>query len=91
MSERPVFLLTTIDNPYNPFTHWSKWFYEDQRLGYDTPGLVARFAASDSEIVSDEANDKAMSDVVKHNFSGKHIKVTKEDWFFKKQSSIPKV
>lgn len=90
MSESPVFLLTTIDNPWNPFTQWSKWFYEDQRLGYDTPGLLARFSAS-SEVVSDEAIDKAMSEIVKYNFSDKHIKVTKEDVFFKKQSSIVKV
>jgi len=91
MSERPVFLLTTEDNPYNPFTQWSKWYYEDQRLGHDTPGLLARFSSADNEIVSDEANDKAMSDIVRYNFSGKHIKVTKEDVFFKKQTTITKV
>lgn len=76
-------MLTTVDNPYNPFTQWSKWYYEDQRLGHDTPGLLARFSASSEAVNSYEANDKAMSDIVKHNFSGKHIKVIKEDVFFK--------
>ncbi len=90
MAKPTIFLLTTVDNPYNPFTQWSKWYYEDQRLGHDTPGLLARFSSADNEIVIDEANDKAMSDIVKHNFSGKHIKVTKEDMFFTNQSSIPK-
>ncbi len=90
MAKPTIFLLTTVDNPYNPFTQWSKWYYEDQRLGHDTPGLLARFSSASNESFNDEANDKAMSEIVRYNFSGKHIKVTKEDVFFKKQSSIAK-
>jgi hypothetical protein len=86
MSNPPtIFLLTTIDNPYNPFTQWKQWYYEDQRLGYDTPGLLARLSAP-SETIDDEANEAAMHDVVKYNFSGKHILVTREDVFFKSNS-----
>jgi hypothetical protein len=79
MKKKAVFLLTTIDNPYSPFTEWIKWYHEDQRLGHDTPGLIARFASS-SEIHDDQGNEAAMYDVVKYNFSGKHIMVTEKDY-----------
>lgn len=85
MKKRPVYLLTTTDNPYNPFTQWLQWYHEDQRLGYDTPGLLARFASS-SEVIDDEATEAAMFDVVKYNFSGKHLLVTEEDVFFKQNA-----
>lgn len=82
MSKNPVFLLTTTDNPYNPFTQWLRWYYEDQRLGHDTPGLLARLASA-CDSIDDEADESAMRDVVKYNFSGKHVMVTSEDDVFK--------
>lgn len=88
MNNKPlVYLLTTIDNPYNPFTQWTQWYYEDIRLGYDTAGLLARLSVS-SEIINDRANEAAMRDVVRYNFSGKHIMVTRDDVFFKQIAVI---
>lgn len=81
MKTPPIYLLTTTDNPYNPFTQWLPWYYQDLRLGHDTPGLLARLSAS-SESIDDEATEAAMRDVVKYNFSGKHIMVTRDDPFF---------
>lgn len=78
MKTPPVYLLTTTDNPYNPFTQWLQWYYTDIRLGHDTPGLLARLATS-SEVIDDEATEAAMYDVVKYNFSGKHIMVRQEE------------
>ena len=74
-----VFLLTTTDNPYSPFTEWIKWYHEDQRLGYDTPGLLARLASSSGSL-DDEGDEAAMRTVIKYNFSGKHILVTAKDY-----------
>ena len=85
MSKDPVYLLTTTDNPYNPFTEWLPWYHFDQRLGYDTPGLLARLAAV-SELPNDEAEEDAMRDVVRYNFSGKHILVTEDDVFYKQNA-----
>ena len=75
----PVFLLTTTDNPVNPFDDWIAWYYQDLVLGHDTCGLLARLT-SGSETIDDEAEQAAMRDVVKYNFSGKHIMVNKEDY-----------
>lgn len=50
------YMLTTYDNPYNPFTEFVQWFKEDMRLGHDCCGMLDRFAFT-SNIVSDELND----------------------------------
>jgi hypothetical protein len=35
-------LLTTTDNPFNPFVDWDAWYAEDLRLGHDTCGRISR-------------------------------------------------
>ena len=35
-------MLTTYDNPYNPFTHWDDWYKWDADYHYYTPELLAR-------------------------------------------------
>lgn len=77
--DRPVFLLTTTDNPYNPFTDWISWYIQDLRLGYDTCGLIARLSSSSYEIDS-EPEMSAMRSIVELNFSGKHVMVTEKDF-----------
>lgn len=37
----PTFL-TTIDNPYDPNTHYVEWFAWDQEQGYNTSEYIAR-------------------------------------------------
>jgi len=54
MSKRPPMLLTTEDNPYNPFTQWLAWYHEDQRLGYDTPGFRSRLIVFSLTILEKE-------------------------------------
>ncbi len=45
-------MLTTSDNPYNPFTQWDEWNVFDMEKGYNTCSYLARIAA-----VSDELSD----------------------------------
>jgi len=33
--------VTTVDNPYNPFTHWEQWLLFDVNAGYNTCGRLA--------------------------------------------------
>lgn len=59
-------MLTTYDNPYNPFTDFESWFKMDTLLGHNTCGLLAEYA-NVSSIFSDEVNDaytlQAMNDI----------------------------
>jgi hypothetical protein len=45
-------MLTTVDNPWDPRTHYNEWYAWDNEAGYHTPGLLARVA-----ITSDELSD----------------------------------
>jgi len=44
-----VGMLTTKDNPWNPFDHWREWYTWDSTAGYHTSGLLAR-RVSNSEV-----------------------------------------
>lgn len=74
-------MLTTDDNPYNPFDNYDEWYAYDSRLGYHTPSLLARVAVlSDdiSETDQSRAIELAIDEIVSENVSGKHMKVTRE-------------
>lgn len=49
-------MLTTVDNPFDPFTEFVAWFKYDMLNGYNTCGLLAREAATSSAF-SDEKNE----------------------------------
>lgn len=70
-----TWLLTTRDNPYSPFTQWKEWFFEDMRLGYNTPGLIARIASA-SDSIDDDADFQTMRDIVELNPTGQHLMVS---------------
>lgn len=70
--------LTTVDNPWNPRTQWNEWNAFDLRKGYNTLGLLARFAyASDniSEADYDVAVEDAIDRIVELNPLGVHRKI----------------
>lgn len=57
------FMLTTFDNPFNPFTEFDIWWKTDLSLGHDCCGLLAR-TANTSEIFSDEVNEKSVNEAM---------------------------
>ena len=52
-------MLTTFDNPFNPFTEFDRWWKEDLLLGHNCCGLLAN-ESNVADIASDEVNDKAI-------------------------------
>lgn len=62
------FMLTTFDNPFNPFDDFESWWKNDILLGHDCCGLLAR-TANISSVASDEVNESyvraAMDQIVK--------------------------
>ena len=72
-------MLTTIDNPYNPFTQFTQWFLYDVEHGYNTCGKIARIAKildDNSEKENDDAIEKAYDDLIKYDFLDIYKKVT---------------
>lgn len=79
----PVYMLTTVDNPIDPFTDFSGWYNRDLALGYDTMGLLARVAAVPSDLSDmdrEEAIAAAMKEVAHYNVTGMHRLVTEQDF-----------
>lgn len=56
-------MLTTYDNPFNPFTDFIAWWKRDLLLGHDCCGLLAR-TSNVNDAASDEVNDKAVVDAM---------------------------
>ena len=49
-SDAVLYMLTTVDNPYDPFTEWEEWYAFDARQGYHTPGLIARLTVDSDQL-----------------------------------------
>lgn len=57
------YMLTTIDNPNNPFTEFNKWLQEDLSKGYNTLGLLADKAFTSNDL-SDEDNIRITNEAI---------------------------
>jgi hypothetical protein len=80
-------MLTTIDNPWNPFTHWDEWREYDEAAGYYSLALLARVAVSSDELSEadqDLAITEAIKEVVEENVSGVHVAVGPNSERFRK-------
>jgi hypothetical protein len=47
-------MLTTVDNPYDPFTEFESWFAFDEQSGYHTCGLLGRLALTSVDLSEEE-------------------------------------
>lgn len=70
--------ITTVDNPFDPFDDFSKWFLFDCEKGYNTCAYLARIAKT-SEELSDKENaneiERAIDEIIKHDFLNIYKKV----------------
>lgn len=70
--------LTTFDNPYNPFTQFDSWNQFDVQRGYNSCAYLGRVART-SDQLSDQENDeeveRAIDEIVKHDFRNIYKKV----------------
>lgn len=75
-------MLTTIDNPFNPFTQWNDWLRYDEDKKYYTCGYLARIAKVADDL-SDEENDRlteyAIDEIVQLNINGLYKKVYEDE------------
>ena len=72
------YMLTTLDNPFDPFNDFTSWYMFDCEKGHNTSSRLARIAQIDSEMSQKEvedAMDRAMDLIVKYDLEDKYIKV----------------
>ena len=76
-------MLTTIDNPYNPFDNFQSWFLFDCEKGYNSCAYLARIART-SDAFSDAENsieiERAIDEIVKFDFQNIYKKVSEDDY-----------
>ena len=49
--------ITTIDNPFNPFTEWDEWFNFDLQKGYRTCEQLASITFLSDQLSDSENNE----------------------------------
>jgi hypothetical protein len=74
-------MLTTVDNPFDPFDDFKAWYAYDVSSGYHTCSFLARIL-NDSDQLSDADHDlaivMAIDEIVSENVLGIYRKVSKE-------------
>lgn len=72
-------MLTTLDNPYDPFTQFDLWLRFDLDKGYNTCEYLGRIAETSDEL-SDKENaeevERAIDEIVKYDPFSLYIKVS---------------
>ena len=74
-------MLTTLDNPFDPFTQFDEWYDFDESKGYHSCSYLARIAKTSDELSEadeEKAIELAIDEIVKLNVLGIYKKVTKE-------------
>lgn len=76
-------MLTTVDNPFNPFTQFDEWYAFDESMGYHTCSYLARITKSSYELSEADdilAQELAIDEIIKLNVLGIYKKVKEKDF-----------
>ena len=53
------FMLTTVDNPYDPFDQFDSWLLFDKEKGYDSCEKIARMVNVTDDMTQKEVDEEA--------------------------------
>lgn len=76
-------MLTTFDNPYNPFDQFTLWLMFDKEKGYNTCEHLARIVQLSDDLSEKEIDDeteRAIDEIIKYDPLNIYKKVTKESY-----------
>jgi hypothetical protein len=74
------YMLTTVDNPFDPFTQFESWYAWDFQQGYHTNSFLARIAKTSNDLSEADqkaAIEEAIDEIVKENVLGLYRKVSR--------------
>ena len=83
MAEQKAYMLTTVDNPWNPFTHFDEWFAFDESHGYCSCGLLARVDTRTDELseeIENRQREEAIDEIIRYDFTNMYKKVSADDF-----------
>ena len=73
-------MLTTFDNPYDPFEEFTLWLMFDKEMQYNTCEKIARIARSSDEFSTIEdklETERAIDEIIDYDFLNIYKKVTR--------------
>lgn len=76
-----VTMVTTKDNPYDPFTQFDQWYAYDTLQGYNTCAYLARIAKTSPELSPMDqaiAVEEAVDEIVEMNLLGNYKKLVRD-------------
>lgn len=82
-SDSTVYMLTTRDNPWNPFTQFDEWYAWDTSHGYYTCAYLARIVKDAPDLSAAQSNramEDAIDEIIYFNLTGNYVKVCKDDY-----------
>ena len=71
-------MLSTIDNPYDPFDNFSSWYMYDVESGYNSCAYLARIAKTSEQFTdteNDEEIERAIDEIIQYDFRNIYVKV----------------
>ena len=74
-------MLTTVDNPFDPFDDFTSWFLFDIEKGYDSCGKVMRIAKLSDDLTEKEEDveiERAIDEIIKYDPLDIYKKVTRK-------------
>ena len=77
-----AFMLSTIDNPYDPFEQFASWLLFDKEKGYNSSERLDRIAKVTDDMTDNEINEElelAIDEIIKYDFMNVFIKVQGND------------
>lgn len=75
------YMLTTFDNPFDPFEDFKSWLSYDKDHGYDSSEMLARVAELSDEMTDVEENmeiERAIDEIIKYDFRNIYKKKSRE-------------
>lgn len=81
MNENNECRLTTVDNPYNPFTQFDDWFLFDTEKGYNSCSKLDRVTNISDDMSEAEINaeiERGIDDIIKYDILNIFKKVKKQ-------------
>lgn len=74
-------MLTTFDNPFNPFEQFSSWFLFDVEKGYNSSSYLGRVARTSDQLSEEENNleiERAIDEIIKYDFNNIYKKIKQQ-------------
>ena len=71
-------MLSTIDNPFDPFEDFNSWYMFDVLHGYNSCAYLARIAKTSDQFTEFENAielENAIDEIIKHDFMNIYVKM----------------